>query len=171
MHSDLAYEKSLYFQDWKDYIRSMLTHEDNYLLWKYVYYLRREERAGWKPMALYWRRRKNDLGSRLGIIAYAGCCGKGLKIWHYGSVIISGDARLGENCTFHGQACIGNNGITQAAPVIGNNVDFGVGCRVIGDIYIADDVKIGANAVVTKSCYEKGAVLVGIPAKILKKQE
>ena len=39
-----------------------------------------------------------------------------------------------------------------------------------GDIVIADDVKIGANAVVTRSCLEKGATLVGIPAKPLRKE-
>ena len=57
----------------------------------------------------------------------------------------------------------------MAAPVIGNNVDIGVGAKIIGDITIADDVKIGAGAVVTKSCLEKGATLVGIPAKPVKR--
>ena len=169
MKEIIAYEKKLYFRDRKHYLISRLTHEDNYLLWKYVYYLRREEGAGNKLAALYFRRRKNDLGAKLGVIAYAGCCGKGLHIWHYGSVIISGDAKIGEDCTFHGQACIGNNGSSEAAPVIGNHVDIGVGARILGDIYIADNVKIGANAVVTKSCYEEGATLVGFPAQILKK--
>ena len=169
MNPVLKYEKTLYFKSKKDYIISWLTHEDNYQLWKYVTYLRREEAAGNKLAELFWRRKKNDLGARLGITAYAGCCGKGLHIWHWGSVIISGDAKIGENCTFHGQACIGNDGSSENAPVIGNNVDIGVGARIIGDIVIADDVKIGANAVVTRSCLEKGATLVGIPAKPLRK--
>ncbi|MGE9975886.1 hypothetical protein ACQRAS_07730 [Coprococcus catus] len=33
-------------------------------------------------------------------------------------------------------------------------------------LYIADDVQIGAGAIVLQSCYEKGALLVGIPAKV-----
>lgn len=171
MNPVLKYERSLYFRDWKHYLISRITHEDNYLIWKYVTYLRREEAAGNKLLQLYWRRKKNDLGSGLGIVAYAGTCGKGLQIWHYGSVIISGDAKVGENCTFHGQACIGNNGKSEKAPVIGNNVDIGVGARILGDIVIADNVRIGANAVVTKSCYEKGVTLVGCPARILRKTE
>lgn len=169
MNPVLKYEWNLYFRDWKHYLISRFTHEDNYLIWKYVTYLRREEAAGNKLVCYFWRRKKNDLGSRLGIVAYAGTCGKGLQIWHYGSVIISGDARVGENCTFHGQACIGNDGKSDKAPVIGNNVDIGVGARIIGDITIADNVRIGANAVVTKSCLEKGATLVGCPARVLKK--
>ena len=169
MNPVLNYEWHLYFRDWKHYLISRITHEDNYLIWKYVKYLRREEMAPNKPAAFFWRRKKNNLGSRLGIVAYAGCCGKGLRIWHYGSVIISGEAKLGENCTFHGQACIGNDGKSEKAPVIGNNVDIGVGARVLGDITIADNVRIGANAVVTKSCLEEGAVLVGCPARVLRK--
>jgi len=170
MNPVIAYEKQLYFPTKKDYLVSWITHEDCFLIWKYLYFLRREEAAANKLTAYYWRRRKNDLGARLGIIIYAGTCGKGLRIWHYGSTIISGDAKLGENCTFHGQACIGNDGSSTAAPVIGNNVDIGVGAKVLGGITIADDVKIGAGAVVTRSCLEKGATLVGIPACVLKKQ-
>ncbi len=171
MNPVIAYEKQLYFPTKKDYLKSWITHEDNYLIWKYLYFLRREESAANKLTEYYWRRRKNDLGAKLGIVIYAGCCGKGLRIWHYGSTIISGDARIGENCTFHGQACIGNDGSSTAAPVIGNNVDIGVGAKIIGSITIADDVKIGAGAVVTRSCPEKGSTLVGIPAKILPRKE
>ena len=169
MNPVIAYEKKLYFPTRKAYLISRITHEDTYLIWKYLYFLRREEAASSKLTQYYWRRRKNDLGAKLGIIIYAGCCGKGLRIWHYGSTIISGDTRIGENCTFHGQACIGNDGSSVAAPVIGNNVDIGVGAKIIGDITIADDVTIGAGAVVTRSCLEKGATLVGIPAKPLKR--
>ena len=39
------------------------------------------------------------------------------------------------------------------------------GNNCIGNITIADDVQIGAGAVVVKSCLRKGARLVGIPAK------
>ena len=169
MNPVIAYEKQMYFPTKAAYLKSRITHEDSYLIWRYLYFLRREEVASNKLTEYYWRRRKNDLGAKLGIIIYAGTCGKGLRIWHYGSTIISGDARIGENCTFHGQACIGNDGSGTAAPVIGNNVDIGVGAKIIGDISIADNVRIGAGAVVTRSCLEKGATLVGIPAKPVKR--
>lgn len=64
----------------------------------------------------------------------------------------------------HGDNCIGNNGITDDAPTIGNNVDIGFGAKIIGGIKIADDVKIGAGAIVVKDCLRKGATLVGVPA-------
>ena len=75
----INYEKQLYFPTKKDYLVGWITHEDYYLIWKYLYFLRREEGASGKLSRYYWRRRKNDLGARLGILIYAGCCGKGLR--------------------------------------------------------------------------------------------
>lgn len=169
MNSILQYEKRLYFPTRRDYWISRITLEDNYLIWKYQYYLRKEESAGNKLTEYWYRRKKNILGSRLGLQIYAGTCGKGLHIWHYGSIIISGDARIGENCTFHGQACIGSDGLSSDAPVIGSRVDIGVGAKIIGDVYLADGIRVGAGAVVTRSCCQEGAVLTGIPAKTLEK--
>ena len=46
-----------------------------------------------------------------------------------------------------------------------------MGARIIGGITIASKTKIGANAVVTKSC-QPNSVLVGIPAhNIQRKRE
>ena len=171
MNPVLQYEKKLYFRDFKHYLISRITHEDNYLVWKFVKYLRREEAAPNKLIAYYWRRKKNDLGSKLGFLVYAGNFGKGLHMWHHGMTFISGEAKIGENCTLHGQACLATDLSGTKAPVLGNNVDVGYGAIVIGDVYIADDVRIGAGAVVTKSCYEKGATLVGVPAKVIKTKE
>ena len=165
MNAVLAYEKKLYFTGKKDYLTAMVTHEDNYLIWKYMTFLRREEAARSKLTAYFWRRRKNNLGSRLGLQIYAGTCARGLHIWHYGSVIISGDAVVGENCTIHGQACIGSDGASDVAPVLGKNVDIGVGAKIIGGVTLADDIRIGAGAVVVKSCETPGATLVGVPAR------
>ena len=165
MNAVLAYEKKLYFTGKKDYLTAMVTHEDNYLIWKYMTFLRREEAARSKLTAYFWRRKKNNLGSRLGLQIYAGTCARGLHIWHYGSVIISGDAVVGENCTIHGQACIGSDGASDVAPVLGKNVDIGVGAKIIGAVTLADDIRIGAGAVVVKSCEIPGATLVGVPAR------
>lgn len=171
MNSVLAYEKKLYFRGTKEYLTSWITQEDNYLIWKYISYLRREEAAKNKVGAYFWRRKKNRLGSRLGLQIYANTCARGLHIWHYGSVIISGDAVIGENCTFHGQACIGNDGIDGAAPVLGRGVDVGVGAKIIGGVHLADGVRVGAGAVVVRDCLDENAVLVGVPARVVSKTD
>ena len=150
MNSILRQEKKLYFKSTKQYLLSMICQEHNYLIWKYIVYLRKEESSTTKLFAYYYRRKKNIIGAKLGILIYAGSCGEGLHIWHYGSVIINGYAKIGKNCTLHGQNCIGNNGSNNAAPVIGDNVD------------------IGAGAVVNKTNKKKNVVLAGVPAKIVK---
>lgn len=48
--------------------------------------------------------------------------------------------------------------------MIGDNVFLASGAKIIGDIHIADDVAVGANAVVVKSVEESG-ITVGGPAK------
>lgn len=121
-----------------------------------------------KFLALYYRRKHNKLGLALGISIPVNTFGKGLMIFHSQGIIVHRDARCGEYCRLHGMNCIGNNGKGSGennCPVIGDNFDLGVGAKVIGNVEIADEVSVGANAVVCKSEKSKGAVLVGIPAK------
>lgn len=118
-----------------------------------------------KVMEFIYSRRKNKLGNTLGFYINPYTLGAGTVIYHHGSIIINSDAILGCGCKLHGNNCIGNDGKSLKAPRIGNNVDIGFGASIIGNITIADDVQIGAGAVVVKSCLRKGARLVGIPAK------
>ena len=89
-------------------------------------------------------------------------------VWHP-NVIVPANARVGKNCTFHGNNVIGNDGGNGSAATIGDNADFGIGASVIGRIELADSVRIGAGAVVIRSCTEAGAVLAGVPARQLSK--
>lgn len=50
---------------------------------------------------------------------------------------------------------------------IGDNVQFGVGCKIIGDVCIGDNVIIGANAVIVRDV-ENNCVVAGVPAKIVR---
>lgn len=161
----------------KDKIISVLCKEPANALRKYLYYLRKEEfyintangSKMKKILGFYYDFRKNRLGNRIGIEIEPNCFGKGLTIFHIGSIIVNPDARIGENCKLHGANCIGNDGKTKGVPRIGNNVDIGYGAVIIGDIEIADNVVIGANAVVNKSILLSGSVVVGVPAHIVKK--
>ena len=62
-----------------------------------------------------------------------------------------------------------NKGLEYAKPIkIGNNVHFGVGACVLGDVTIADGIWIAAGAVVVSSFLEPNIVIGGIPAKKIK---
>ena len=90
---------------------------------------------------------------------------EGLSIAHYGALVVNSRARAGKNCRIHAMVVIGATNGDPSAPVIGNNVYIGAGAKIIGNIHIADDVAVGANAVVVKSIEEPGTTWGGVPAR------
>lgn len=105
---------------------------------------------------------------KLGYYIGINSCGPGLSLPHYGTVIISAEARLGENCRVHVCVNIGRSAGGKKAPQIGDNVYIGPSCVLYGDIIIANNITIGANATVNKSFYQENVVIAGTPAKIVK---
>lgn len=112
----------------------------------------------------YYKMRYRKLGMELGFSIPCGVFGPGLAIVHYGSIVISSKACIGENCRIHSGVNIGANAGETKAAVIGDNVYIGPGAKIIGDIRIGNGVCIGANAVVVKDVEDRITV-GGIPAK------
>ena len=76
--------------------------------------------------------------------------GKNLRLEHDANgVVIHSTAVIGDNARIFHQVTIGIKEKDVAAN-IGNNVMLGTGCKIIGNISIGNNVKIGANSVVTK---------------------
>lgn len=122
-----------------------------------------------KIKSLYYRRLHNKLGVQLGISIPVNTFGKGLLIYHSQGIIVHKDVRCGEFCKLHGMNCIGNSGNDKPGnnvPLLGDDIDIGVGASIIGPVVIADNAKIAAGAVVCKSCQIENAVLIGVPAYI-----
>jgi len=172
----IAADMSFYHQYAKrDRLIMWLIRDPAYLIVLYLRYLRKEEYyfnvrkdVLGKLLYLYWFRRKNQLGNQLGFKIPKNCFGPGLTIYHHGNIIINEVARIGENCQLHGNNCIGNKGKVDQVPIIGDNLDLGFGACVIGGVTLGDDIVVGANAVVVKSCLDNFVTLVGVPAKELK---
>lgn len=95
------------------------------------------------------------------------CNGGGIKIVHFGDIVIGHGAVIGNNCTIYNGVTLGL-GIygPNPMPKVGNNVVFCTGCKVIGGVTIGNNVVVGANAVVTKDI-PSNSVAVGIPAKVI----
>lgn len=94
--------------------------------------------------------------------------GRNLKLPHPMGVIVGLNAKIGENCTIYQQVTIGQK--NNKFPIIGDNVTIYAGAKIIGDIKIGDNSIIGANAVVINDVAEN-SVAVGVPARIIKKDE
>lgn len=140
-------------------------------IWRYEIVLRKCEyysnvRGVNKLFSLLYRFRKKRIGVLCGFSIPNNCVGKGLCLPQIGPVIISEHAQIGDNCRIHVGVNIGADArISDAAPQIGNNVYIGPGAKLFGAIEIADNIAIGANAVVNKSFVEKGISIGGVPAK------
>jgi serine O-acetyltransferase len=92
--------------------------------------------------------------------------GKNFIIDHFGGIVVSGYAKLGDNCRIRNGVVIGLKNVEEiGAPVIGNNVDIGAGAKVLGKITIGHNVLIGANAVVISDVPDN-SIAVGVPAVI-----
>jgi serine O-acetyltransferase len=91
--------------------------------------------------------------------------GRGLRIHHFGGIIIHSEAVIGEGCTIYHGVTLGDLGGWGGAPRIGNHVMIGSGAKILGRIEIGDYCCIGANAVV-RTPVPAGCLAVGVPAII-----
>ena len=91
--------------------------------------------------------------------------GNGLRIHHFGGIIVHSEAVMGEYCTVYHDITLGDLGGSGGAPRVGNRVLIGAGAKLLGQIVIGDDCVIGANAVVLTSV-PPGHLAVGVPAII-----
>lgn len=109
------------------------------------------------------------LSMKLGFSIGLNVFGPGLYIAHYGTIVVNGNARVGKNCWIYPGSNIGAN--TEGpndVPTIGDDVYIGPGAKIFGKIKIADNISIGANAVVTKSFETCGVTIAGVPARVIK---
>jgi len=120
---------------------------------------------------LYLRFKLKIYQLMLGFTIPPNAVGPGLKLPHYGTIVIHDNARIGSNARINVDVVIGENNGSDNVPVIGNNVVIEAGAKIFGKITIADGVHIGANSVVNKSFVEPDTVIVGVPAKVIKKKE
>lgn len=160
----------------KEQMICKITNDPVWCIVKYIKRLRKEEyyfncrkdRIG-KLLVIWYLRRKNQIGNKIGFKIPRNTFEEGLTIYHHGEIIINEDVKVGKNAVLHGGNCIGNDGSSGSkVPVIGDNLDMGIGAKIIGDITLGNNIKVGANAVVTKSFDQECIVLTGIPASCRK---
>ncbi len=93
--------------------------------------------------------------------------GRRLVIEHFGGIVIHDQAIIGDDVIIRQGVTIGNRRLDapNEVPIIGNRVSVGAGAKILGHVFIGDDVEIGANAVVLNDVPSK-SIAVGVPAII-----
>lgn len=112
---------------------------------------------------LHYRFKKASI--KLGFSIPINVFGSGLAIIHYGTIVVNIASKIGSNCRLHAGVNIGASGGSKKAPIIGDNVYIGPGAKIYGNISIANNCAIGANAVVNKTFSEESKSIAGVPAK------
>lgn len=146
-------------------------------VWRYQILLRRVEfheqlrRSPWRWIVVnLLKYRKSRLGAFLGFDIPSNTFGPGLRINHFGNLIVNGGAKIDMWCDVHQGVNIGTNNSpdgTPLVPEIGRNVWIGPGAKIFGGIQVGSGVVIGANAVVNSDIPAHSTCL-GIPAKVVK---
>lgn len=94
--------------------------------------------------------------------------GKGVFIDHGMGVVIGETAILGDYCLIYQGVTLGGTGKENGKrhPTLGENVVVGAGAKVLGNILIGNEVRIGAGSVVLKDV-PSDCTVVGIPGRVV----
>ena len=100
--------------------------------------------------------------------------GPRLRLYHPHGIVLSPFCTVGSDCHLRHNVTIGNQvdryGNEGGWPRLGNHVELGAGCAVIGEIEVGDHARVGALAVVVKSVPAWG-VVVGNPGRVIRIDE
>ena len=92
--------------------------------------------------------------------------GRRFFIDHGMGIVIGETAEIGDGVMLYHGVTLGGQVLTQTKrhPTIQDNVTVGAGAKILGDVHVGNNVKVGANSVVVKDV-PTGAVATGIPAQ------
>ena len=94
--------------------------------------------------------------------------GRRLVIDHGVGVVIGETAVIGDDVLIYHGVTLGGRTLdpVKRHPTVGDRVIVGAGAKLIGNITIGNDCRVGANAVVTKDM-PAGTVAVGVNARLV----
>lgn len=118
---------------------------------------------------LYWQ----SYGSFVGLGAEL----EDVPVFPHGpfGIFISNSAHIGKNCVIFHQVTIGSNMVKGSkgygAPTLEDNIYIGCGAKIIGNVHIGHNARIGANAVVVKDVPANSVTVLRNVDTIVKNEE
>lgn len=110
------------------------------------------------------------LGFKYNIRIPVNICGYGLTLYHLagGGGCLVNAKKVGNYCQLQPGVLIGNSHQSEnEKPIIGDNVSFGPGAKVLGSVSIGNNSFVAANAVVVKDM-PANSLIGGVPANVIK---
>lgn len=95
--------------------------------------------------------------------------GRRFFIDHGAGVVIGETTEIGDDVLLYQGVTLGGTGAEKGKrhPTLGNSVVVGTGAKILGNIRIGDNVKVGAGSVVVHSVPDNSTV-VGIPGRVVR---
>lgn len=106
-----------------------------------------------------WGRKFRKLSIRLGYSIGPNSLGYGVLLPHYGTIVVNGEARVGNYAVLHTCTCIAGK------KEIGDYLYLSTGSQITGDITLGDGISVAAHSLVNKS-FEGQVLLAGTPAEV-----
>lgn len=96
--------------------------------------------------------------------------GRRFFIDHAMGVVIGETTVVGDDCVLYQGVTLGGTGkeTGKRHPTLGNNVTVGAGAKVLGNIHLGDNVKVGGNSVVVKDV-PNDCTVVGVPGRVVRR--
>lgn len=155
-------------------LRARILGYDSYMLSRYFYHLRMVEWYEltppdlWNKVMVGWHKyRMRKYGRMMGIQIPPHTVDFGIKLYHWGWMIVNSEAKVGKNLTIYPGVTVGAE--KGGVPTIGDNVFLGLGSKIFGGITIGNNVLVAPNSVVVKDVPDN-CVVAGVPAKIIKER-
>lgn len=95
--------------------------------------------------------------------------GRRFFVDHGTGVVIGETAEIGDDVTLYQGVTLGGRTLNEGKrhPTLGNNVVVGAGAKILGPFLVAEDARIGSNAVVLEAV-PAGATVVGVPGRVVR---
>lgn len=117
-----------------------------------------------KIMECYYRVQMKKLGLKLNFSIGPDVLGYGVRIPHYGTIVVGDKNTIGNYAVLHTSICITSNDKN-----IGDALYVSTGAKITTCRTLGNNVTIAANSVVTRSIEDSNVMLAGMPAVIKKK--
>jgi len=95
--------------------------------------------------------------------------GRRFFIDHGSGVVIGETTEIGDDCLLYQGVTLGGTGNERGKrhPTLGNQVVIGTGAKVLGNIRLGNNVKVGAGSVVVHAVPDNSTV-VGVPGRVVR---